>query len=77
MTAATACVCCCCLVGRLWGYEGGASCAFKDEQQQSLLPGQRPALQQWKSAAACPDSPSAQNASPDSLGQLWGVSWGK
>lgn len=63
--------------GRLWGYEAGASCAFKDDQQQALQPGQpAPAVQQFSSAPPCPDAPTADNSMSDRQGQLWGVSWG-
>lgn len=64
-------------VGRLWGYENGHSCAFKDEQQQALSPKQRTTLQTWSSAPSCPHIPTPGNSAPDSLGRLWGVWWGR
>jgi hypothetical protein len=64
-------------LGRRWGWEQQASCAFKDEQQQPVYPQSSPALQQWSAAVACPEAPTPQNSAADRAARLWGVWYGK
>lgn len=50
--------------GRLWGYEGGMSCAYKDSKDTPIF--------YWEAAPACPDAPTADTATADSQGKFWG-----
>eukprot|EP00198_Chlamydomonas_reinhardtii_P004729 XP_001694065.1 predicted protein [Chlamydomonas reinhardtii] len=50
--------------GRLWGWEAGSSCAFKDLQQRPL--------RTWATALPCPAAPQLTTAVPDASGRLWG-----
>jgi hypothetical protein len=57
--------------GRLWGYSGGGSCAFKEAAQGGG--GETPQqLDAWETAFACGDAPAARSSSRDPVGRLWG-----
>lgn len=56
---------------RLWGWQGGNSCAFKDQSQQAPSPTGAVAVT-WDAAPACEGRPYGSNAVRGADGQLWG-----
>lgn len=57
-------------MGRLWGWQQGASCAYRSIPP---LRGVSPApLVEWESAPTCMFAPTRQNSVPDTNGRLWG-----
>ncbi|GLC45798.1 hypothetical protein PLESTF_000656500 [Pleodorina starrii] len=71
--------------GRLWGYESGHGCVFRDARGYPLFYSD---LQSgnvaeyynkgslWDNAPRCPDSPSWSTARADNYGRLWGFDTG-
>ncbi|WIA42828.1 hypothetical protein OEZ86_008756 [Tetradesmus obliquus] len=63
--------------GNLWGFEGGSSCTYKDENgaSQKLKNKNKPASlpMLWEQAPVCDFAPSKDNSTADALGRLWGV----
>uniref|UniRef100_A0A383WJ56 Uncharacterized protein n=1 Tax=Tetradesmus obliquus TaxID=3088 RepID=A0A383WJ56_TETOB len=63
--------------GNLWGFEGGSSCTYKDENgaSQKLKNKNKPASlpMLWEQAPVCDFAPSKDNSTADVLGRLWGV----
>lgn len=57
--------------GRLWGWQAGRSCAFRDQRTQlPSPPGQ--VLVTWDTAPVCKGKPWGSNAVRGADGQLWG-----
>ncbi|WIA19659.1 hypothetical protein OEZ85_005590 [Tetradesmus obliquus] len=55
--------------GRLWGWQGGASCAFRSEGSDGQP---QPVQYTWDNADVCKKQPDASNSIPDMTGNLWG-----
>lgn len=57
-------------LGRMWGWQNGASCAYRGIPP---LRGAPPAPEvEWDSAPTCMFAPTRQNSVPDTKGRLWG-----
>jgi hypothetical protein len=55
--------------GRLWGWQGGASCAFRSEGTDGQP---QPVQYTWDNADVCKQPPDSSNSIPDTTGNLWG-----
>ncbi|WIA39941.1 hypothetical protein OEZ86_013373 [Tetradesmus obliquus] len=55
--------------GRLWGWQGGASCAFRSKGSDGQP---QPVQYTWDNADVCKKQPDASNSIPDMTGNLWG-----
>ncbi|KAF8070886.1 hypothetical protein HT031_000967 [Scenedesmus sp. PABB004] len=56
--------------GRLWGWEGGASCAYRSAPAAAAVAA--PARDAWASAPACKGDARTSTTNKDSAGRLWG-----
>ncbi|WIA33528.1 hypothetical protein OEZ86_006652, partial [Tetradesmus obliquus] len=59
---------------RVWGWDDGRLCAFKDDQQQPTPINKKNNRLAWADAPACTQEPkpTLDNAVPDRMGCLWG-----
>jgi hypothetical protein len=57
--------------GRLWGWERGASCAFRGNSVSPSQPVSFAAVS-WQAAPNCYGTPNPRTAVTDDLGRMWG-----
>jgi hypothetical protein len=59
---------------KVWGWENGHLCAFKDDQQQPIPLDRHYTRLAWKDAPHCAleSAPTIKNSVPDTRGCLWG-----
>jgi hypothetical protein len=64
-------------LGRLWGWQAGDPCAFKDQGGRPVASGNNATAVTWEAAPACAGLPSSTDSVQDSEGRPWGWQEGK
>lgn len=57
---------------RIFAWEGGVLCSFKDDQLQPISSDKHYRRLEWADASACSELPTNSTSSIDLLGRLWG-----